>query len=66
MTLLPLLDRLLVVQTVFERVDGPGTERDSFWHLESVDCVGYTDPSLGTYPTTTREGLKLANKLDTE
>ena len=54
------------MQTVFERVDGSGTERDPFWHLESIDCVGYTDPNLGIHPTTTREGLKLANRLDTE
>jgi hypothetical protein len=37
---------LLVVQTVFGRVDGFVTEQDSFWHLESVDCVDYTDSSL--------------------
>jgi hypothetical protein len=51
----------LVVQTVFERVDGFVIKQDPFLALESIDCVDYTDPSLGIHPTTTREGSKSVN-----
>jgi hypothetical protein len=57
---------LLVVQTVFGRVDGFVTKLDSFWHSESVDCVDYTRSSIGTHSTTPREGLKSPNQLEAE
>jgi hypothetical protein len=57
------LDHLLVVQTVFEHLDGLVTKQDPLWHLESVDCI---DPILGIHSTTTREGSKSANRLETE
>jgi hypothetical protein len=57
---------LLVVQMVFERVDGFVTEQDSFWHLESVDCVDYTDSSLCIHSTMPREGSKSIYRLEME
>ena len=61
----PHLDRLLVAQTAFERVVGFVTKQDPFWHSESVDCVNYTDPSFCIHSTTTREGSKSVNRLET-
>jgi hypothetical protein len=50
---------LLVVQTVFGRVDGFVTEQDFFWLSESLDCVDCTYSSFAIHSTTTREGSKL-------
>ena len=65
-SILPPLDHLLVIQTVFERLDGFVTNQDLFWHLESVDCVNYTDPSFRIHSTMTREGSKSVIKLETD
>jgi hypothetical protein len=52
------LDLLLVIQTVFEHLDGFVTKQESFGHSESVDCADYIDPSWGIHSTMTREGSK--------
>jgi hypothetical protein len=57
---------LLVIQTVFGRVDGFVTKQDSFWQSESVNCAVYTRSSIGTHSTTPREGLKSSNQLEVE